>query len=297
MKLAKMRYVSSFYLVPKVTGGLLFSLSILFLRVTGFANSYKNALRKSVSNSIIMKSNSQNDTATAPVSSSLSSKSETVTSIGATSRVGDCDSCSKIANTVKPYNHHLIICAGSYDWKIPRIEDDLSIKDFVDALANIEKVKISACDHPPLSSDDSVLSVIVYPKGRLYQIPKERFSDFSASLMSDDLASFTSEPLLWKRLFLVCAHMARDKRCGRAGPQVIAALREELAKNGIDEQEVAVRASSHLGGHEFAGTLIAYPQGEWYGQITKHNAKQLLSAVLSGQRLEECYRGKANLEW
>lgn len=45
--------------------------------------------------------------------------------------------------------------------------------------------------------------------------------------------------------------------------QVVAEMGKELAARGVGPDEVAVRGSSHFGGHRFAGVLIIYPQGDW----------------------------------
>ena len=80
---------------------------------------------------------------------------------------------------------------------------------------------------------------------------------------------------------MVCTHGQRDKRCGRIGPLVIKKLRELLAAKNVPETDVAVRATSHIGGHKYAGTLIVYPEGNWYGQMSERNAEDLVDAYLS----------------
>lgn len=58
-------------------------------------------------------------------------------------------------------------------------------------------------------------------------------------------------PVIWRKLILVCVHNSRDKRCGRAGPQVIDELNEQLLSRSI--VDITVAGSSHIGGHKFAG--------------------------------------------
>jgi hypothetical protein len=45
-----------------------------------------------------------------------------------------------------------------------------------------------------------------------------------------DKAGYDCAPPHWKKLALVCTHGSRDKRCGRAGPIVIAELNRLLAE-------------------------------------------------------------------
>lgn len=51
--------------------------------------------------------------------------------------------------------------------------------------------------------------------------------------------------------------------CCSTRPQVVEEMTSELRKRGISDRQVAVRRSSHFGGHRFAGVLIIYPQGDW----------------------------------
>jgi len=69
-------------------------------------------------------------------------------------------------------------------------------------------------------------------------------------------------------LYLVCTHGQRDACCARYGPSMYRAL----------EARVEARAwqSTHLGGHRFAPTVIAFPQGNMFGQLTAAQAESLI---------------------
>ena len=105
-------------------------------------------------------------------------------------------------------------------------------------------------------------------------------------------------PLPWKRLILVCTHAARDKRCGKIGPQVIEALEADVLSRGLTQFDVYLRGSSHIGGHEYAGLAIVYPECDWYGYLSKRNMKEFLDSLLASKRLEKCFRGRGSkYEW
>lgn len=101
----------------------------------------------------------------------------------------------------------------------------------------------------------------------------------------------------FKNLVIVCTHAERDKRCGRAGPQIIQSLSEEIAKRNISTEELAIRSSSHTGGHRYAGVVSVLPSGDNYGYITAKNASKLLDHILAGEILKECWRGKPSPDW
>mmetsp|Transcript_31952 Transcript_31952/g.52088 ORF Transcript_31952/g.52088 Transcript_31952/m.52088 type:complete len:197 (+) Transcript_31952:502-1092(+) len=162
-------------------------------------------------------------------------------------------------------------------------------------------VKLTACSEP--SSGEGEGEVLVYPEALRYRLGGEADLDLFVReqlVARRPAAALRPSPIGWRRLILVCTHAARDKRCGRAGPQIIDKMREYLESKGIPETEVCVRGSSHIGGHKHAGTLIVYPEGDWYGQISGRNAVQLLeNYILAGKRWNKCWRGNmsADLQW
>lgn len=91
---------------------------------------------------------------------------------------------------------------------------------------------------------------------------------------------------------LVCAHKLRDKRCGEVGPRVVEALRKEVDKRGL-QQKVFVYPVSHTGGHKFAGNVLIYPGGHWYGRVTPCHAGPILDThVLGGKVIKGLWRGR-----
>jgi putative effector of murein hydrolase len=56
--------------------------------------------------------------------------------------------------------------------------------------------------------------------------------------------------------------------------QVIEEFQNQLRERSIPESTVAVKGSSHLGGHKWAGIVLVYPQGDWYGMISKRNVSR-----------------------
>ena len=198
------------------------------------------------------------------------------------------------------------------------------------------KVRVTAmiqtADDVAKNPSEFMAQVIVYPDNLLFSLEAEQVSKFADFVMqplplrdTSELAEFAHCEVPWKKLVLVCVHGARDKRCGRAGPQVIAELQRLLDEESdstlssgantltssgtstlssgaaaILSSEVAVRGSSHIGGHVYAGTLIVYPEGQWYGRITKPNSALLLHNILNNTVYSKCSRGNTSsdvLQW
>ncbi|CAM9191113.1 unnamed protein product [Choristocarpus tenellus] len=161
-----------------------------------------------------------------------------------------------------------------------------------------DRVRITACDEPSRGPPGTT-DVIVYPEGLIYTLG-------GTSPMSNTLEEFVKvqlvegkvnkamepRPVPFSKMVLVCVHGSRDKRCGRAGPQVLEAMSLELQRRSVTGDEVTLRGCSHIGGHRFAAVCIVYPEGDWYGQVTKKNAVELIGrCVTGGKVLKANWRG------
>jgi len=78
-----------------------------------------------------------------------------------------------------------------------------------------------------------------------------------------------------ERPIFVCTHSARDHCCGLHGAGVARALCE-LAPERVWQ-------CTHLGGHRFAATLVALPEGVHYGRVRASDAPALLAALDRGE--------------
>ena len=69
--------------------------------------------------------------------------------------------------------------------------------------------------------------------------------------------SLTPEPLVGDQI-MVCCHNLHDARCGVCGPVLVTEFRKVIKERNLD---TLVWPCSHIGGHKFAGNLIAYTRG------------------------------------
>ncbi|CAF4351765.1 unnamed protein product, partial [Rotaria sp. Silwood2] len=59
---------------------------------------------------------------------------------------------------------------------------------------------------------------------------------------------------------------------------------------------------SHVGGHKFAGNVIVYPSGTWYGRVLTCHVPVLIDAYISSSedlktKLKPLYRGHLDTTW
>lgn len=71
-------------------------------------------------------------------------------------------------------------------------------------------------------------------------------------------------------VFFICGHGNRDERCGQRGKDILDSFRSHRKR---------AFACSHLGGHAFAGNVVALPRGQWFSFVEEYNVTDLFEPV------------------
>ena len=153
---------------------------------------------------------------------------------------------------------------------------------------------------------DPATDVISYPSKLLWRVRMSQIDSFVTairmissgeteynfySILVEGCRPLSSVNHLRGHVVLVCTHGSRDARCGRCGPPLMKAMKEELERRKLGPEHMNILATSHIGGHKFAGCMIVYPSGEWYGHVTKRDASMLIDHILEDKRIEKKWRG------
>ena len=85
-------------------------------------------------------------------------------------------------------------------------------------------------------------------------------------------------------LFLMCTHGKRDPCCSRYGGPPARAL--------ADRPDVW--ESTHVGGDRFAGNLVCFPHGLYFGRVDALSAARVADAYARGTVVLEHYRGRSS---
>ena len=93
----------------------------------------------------------------------------------------------------------------------------------------------------------------------------------------------------------VCVHAARDMRSGVAGPPLAEAFQATLKARGLSAQ-ATVRRTSHVGGHKYAGNVLIFPSGDWYGYVTPGDVVRIVDQHIgAGEIVRGLWRGRMGL--
>jgi hypothetical protein len=96
----------------------------------------------------------------------------------------------------------------------------------------------------------------------------------------------------YERFIFTCAHVTRDMRCGYCGSKLHDLIVEEINSRGLKQKVLAGRVT-HVGGHAFAGNVLFYPEGIWYGYLRPADVPRLFEEHIAGDKvLIDKLRGK-----
>ena len=86
-------------------------------------------------------------------------------------------------------------------------------------------------------------------------------------------------------LFLVCTHGRRDPCCAERG--------RPLVKSLTNAYPTETWEASHVGGDRFAGNLVAFPHGVYFGRVEPFDGPAIARAYLEGRLDLGHYRGRS----
>lgn len=90
-------------------------------------------------------------------------------------------------------------------------------------------------------------------------------------------------------LYAVCTHARNDACCAERGRPLLRALRARVGDRAW--------GCSHIGGHRFAATFIAFPHGLTFGHVPAARGPQIAAAYERGEVDAWALRGRAGDPW
>ena len=86
-------------------------------------------------------------------------------------------------------------------------------------------------------------------------------------------------------MYAVCTHGRHDKCCAKFGLPVYCALRDRVGERAWQ--------CSHVGGDRFAGNVVVFPHGLYYGRVTPDDVGEIVAASERGEVWLKGYRGRS----
>ncbi|KAK9364371.1 Sucrase/ferredoxin-like-domain-containing protein [Lipomyces kononenkoae] len=221
-----------------------------------------------------------------------------------------------LLGTAPSIRRHLLVSCGHSDWPSRTEFEPTSLE------AKLREVHreglrrdpdynfmITSTDLPPANPPkDQSWSLYMYPDGLYFpRIPYSKGEDFikrflipSRSHEAEDIEDGLDIVYKESPIIAICAHAARDARCGIVGPMLKAEFEQVLQRKGllydpVTEKGIRVTLVSHIGGHAYAGNVI-YFRGDgssiWYGLVNPEHVQGIVKeTVESGRIIHDLYRG------
>lgn len=82
---------------------------------------------------------------------------------------------------------------------------------------------------------------------------------------------------------VVCTDKRKEGCAERGAKQVLKALKHELARLGVGEERVCLRACDHFGPCEYGPNIVVSPTGTWHTNVTPDDVPGILRALLAGE--------------
>jgi hypothetical protein len=110
--------------------------------------------------------------------------------------------------------------------------------------------------------------------------------DLAAALAGAGAATIPAWEAVEGPLYVVCTHGKRDRCCALHGRPLYDALRHETESGRVWQ-------STHVGGDRFAGNVVVFPHGLYYGRVGPADADRLVAAHTAGEIDLDRYRGRS----
>lgn|SRR5215211_1212139 len=118
--------------------------------------------------------------------------------------------------------------------------------------------------------------------GTLHRLELESHEELvGLDLFGADRGEAIDHPLL-----AVCTHGKRDRCCARYGRPLYDAVADQVARDWVWQ-------CTHVGGDRFAGNLVCFPEGIYFGRVGLGDVWPLLDDYLAGRIYLDCYRGRS----
>ncbi|KAK9077615.1 hypothetical protein SSX86_005955 [Deinandra increscens subsp. villosa] len=218
---------------------------------------------------------------------------------------------SLLVGTVKYYERHVFLCYKKPQVWPPRIEaaEFDRLPRLLSAALSSRKAdmkrqtRLTICEGYD-GTETSNGDVLIFPDMIRYR----RLTHFDVDTFVEEVLvkdgewlPGSPEPLTGTYIF-VCAHGARDKRCGVCGPALVSRFKDEIESRGY-QSKVSVRPCSHIGGHKYAGNVIIFGSnnhqkvsGHWYGYVMPDDVPMLLDQhIEKGEIVDRLWRGQMGL--
>ena len=173
---------------------------------------------------------------------------------------------------------------------VKTIGKDGNFAPYIKHLKNVPRSKVLLIRQPQANEMNFYVAVTNQAQPKLYHTMLSSYDEL-LSIDTDTVAPNSIPEINGQRMteidemYAVCTNGKHDACCSTYGIPVYNAMVQHA---GADK----VWQVTHIGGHRMAATLIAFPQGIFYGHLDSFNAEEVVMNHRAGYLMTHKYRGR-----
>jgi hypothetical protein len=202
-----------------------------------------------------------------------------------------------LAGTVKPTGTFFLIETDVLDYGgwgkeiVKTISKQGDFAPYIEHLLSIPDSKVLLIRKPRANRMNFYIGITNQAVPKMYHATLSSYDD----LLNVDLTTVAPDtvPQIMERdmteideLYTVCTNGKHDICCSTYGIPVYNALVRHAGEDSVWQV-------THIGGHRMTGTMIAFPQGIYYGHLDALNAEEIATNHRAGYLLTHKYRGRS----
>lgn len=202
-----------------------------------------------------------------------------------------------LAGTVKPTGIFYLIESDVLEYGgwgkeiVKKIGKEGDFAPYMQHLLSVPNSKVLLIRKPRANGMNVYIGITNQAVPKLYHTTLSSYDDL-LDVELDTIAPDTVPQIKGARmteideLYAVCTNGKHDPCCSTYGIPVYNALVQHAGEDSVWQV-------THIGGHRMTGTLIAFPQGIYYGHLDAFNAEEVANNHRAGYLLTHKYRGRS----
>jgi len=161
---------------------------------------------------------------------------------------------------------------------------------YINHLKSVPRAKVLLIRQPQANEMNFYIAVTNQAQPKLYHTMLSSYDDLltvdTATIAPDSVPQIGGQAMTEvDELYAVCTNGKHDACCSTYGIPVYNAMVQHAGAEKVWQV-------SHIGGHRMAATLIAFPQGIYYGHLDTFNAEEVVTNHRAGYLMTHKYRGR-----
>lgn len=200
-----------------------------------------------------------------------------------------------LAGSVKPADVYFLIETNATEYGgwvngiVKTATKSGNLAPYLQHLQSVSGAKVLFIRQPQANENNFYIALVHQSQPKIYHAMLNEYSDLLdvdlSTLEPNSIPHINGQAMTEiSELYAVCTNGKHDACCSTLGVPVYNAMVQQAGAEKVWQ-------ASHIGGHRLAATMIAFPQGIYYGHLDPFNAEEVVTNHSAGYLLTYKYRG------